>query len=231
MRINKIELRNLRNNKYFDFHTDFCDVVIAACPDTLKIAAQFEYYSAVFEKNSKVLIDNFDNIFTGCVQAIDRRRDVIFDGMTDVVRGTLRYFCPNVKEAAQRLEVVLGSYEYEQLTTRRSPKEQTVAIENLLEELSGSSANDVCTVHIGDWVQELATDNKTFEKLVNDCYEYDEKWQHTDIALRDARRRVDWAYHSIVERIGALVIIEGRDTYDAFIRRVNLMITRCIVSA
>ena len=232
MQINRIELRDLRNDKHLNFHTEFRDVISTACPKTpalsgaeaLKMAAQFEGYSATFDKNSALLIDDFDNIFTGCIQVIDRRRDAIFDGMAEAVRGALHHFCPNVSEAAKRLEVVLD--DYEQFAHRRSPKEQTVAINNLLEELGDSSNNDVRTVHIGDWVHELATNNKAFDKWVKECYDYDKKWQQTDIALRDARRQLDDAYNAIVRRINALVIMEGMEAYDAFIRQINLLISR-----
>ena len=227
MRINKIELRNLRNDKHFDFHTKFCDMVTALSgAEALKIATQFDAYSVIFEENSTLLMNNFDNIFTGSIQVIDRRREVIFDGMIDAVRGALHHFCPNVAEAAQRLEVVFDTYEWKPFITRRSPKEQTVMINNLLEELNGSSANDVCAVHINDWVHQLAADNKAFDKWVNNCYDYDEKWQQVDIALRDARLLVDNAYRAIVMRINALVVVEGWDTYGAFIRRVNSLITK-----
>jgi hypothetical protein len=107
---------------------------------------------------------------------------------------------------------------------RRPLNEQTSALYNLLQELNGAYAADIHTLNITKWVEELEANNRTFDELVKT--RYDEKAQRTDLVVREVRIDVDAAYRTIIERIEALVIVEGLENYEAFIRRLNVVITK-----
>jgi len=48
----------------------------------------------------------------------------------------------------------------------------------------------------------------------------------TDLVLKECRQAVDDVYHAIVDRINALVIIEGDAAYAEFIRHLNIVIDK-----
>ena len=44
--------------------------------------------------------------------------------------------------------------------------------------------------------------------------------------LKKARLHLDEAYYAIVERVNALVVVEGAADYEAFIRKLNISIAK-----
>ncbi|MDR2885305.1 MAG: hypothetical protein LBU95_00795, partial [Rikenellaceae bacterium] len=44
--------------------------------------------------------------------------------------------------------------------------------------------------------------------------------------LREARLEVDAAYYAVVDRVGALSVVEGGAVYEGFIARVNAVVER-----
>ena len=55
---------------------------------------------------------------------------------------------------------------------------------------------------------------------------YDETATRTDIVLKEARAKVDEAYRIIIERVNALMIIEGEADYADFVRRLNSIVDK-----
>jgi hypothetical protein len=55
---------------------------------------------------------------------------------------------------------------------------------------------------------------------------YEESAARTDLVLKDCRQKVDSIYHTMVERINALVVIEGSVAYADFIRNLNVVIDK-----
>jgi hypothetical protein len=222
MRINKIDFTRFRNDEHFQFHTEFQDLVVATGAETLKIATQFDTYQALKERVDEALKKIMRSAVTDQIQAADHRRDNTYRGLVYIVRA-YRNFRPDEAEAARKLEIVFNTYGWLNLV-QRPLNEQTSAIYNLLQELNGTYADDIHTINAGEWVKELEASNNTFEELVK--ARYDETAHRTDIVLREARLELDVAYRTIIERIEALVIVEGLENYDAFIRRLNVVITK-----
>jgi hypothetical protein len=59
---------------------------------------------------------------------------------------------------------------------------------------------------------------------------FDESSLKVDIVLRKARAQLDGAYYAIVERIHALVLIEGAADYEAFIKKLNPIISKYVTA-
>jgi hypothetical protein len=102
--------------------------------------------------------------------------------------------------------------------------EQTAAVTNMMQELNGRYAPDVAAVGAGGWAAQLETRNNALHALIKE--RFDEAAARTDIVLRAARLEVDKQYRIIVERMNALVIVEGPDAYASFIRRLNVIIAK-----
>jgi hypothetical protein len=102
--------------------------------------------------------------------------------------------------------------------------EETSAINNIIQELEGTYASDVGKVGLTNWVMELKKRNEEVSGLIEE--RFDESAGRSTVVLKEARAALDESYRGIVERLNALVIIEGEENYEPFIKRWNAVITQ-----
>ena len=223
MKITKIDLRTLRNDEHFQFHTEFRDLVMTTGLDALNIQTQFDVYRSLFEQEDEALKKIMKSAITEDIQEADRVRDNTFAGIVAANKAALLHFRSEVVTAARRLQIVFNTYGN---VARKPLNEQTSAVYNLLQELQDSYQNDVNTIGVfmADWVQELKQNNEAFAILVKD--RYDESAQRTDLILKEVRTQVDAAYRTITERIDAYMILEDSTPYEKIIRRWNTVVEK-----
>jgi hypothetical protein len=219
MKIDGFSISQTNNDEHFQFHTECKDLVNEFDPAVLKIKPQFDAYLKNYAKVDEALRKIFKSYITEEIQVADSKRDLTFRGMADTNKAALNYFKPDVVEAAKRIKIVLDTYGN---VGRKPLNEETSAIYNLLQELNGKYSKDVKTVGLQEWVSELEKNNSDFDRLVKSRYE--ETADRTDLVLRDVRKQLDIDYHTIIERINALMIVEGGDVLENFTRRLNVVI-------
>ena len=222
MKINKTYLYKLRNDAYFQFHTEFKELAEKLNPEALKIKPQFEAYLPRYEKVDLAFKKIVKSSITEQIQEADKARDNIWKGLVETNTTALRHFSNEVREAAKRLKIVFDTYGNIAI---KSLNEQTSATYNILQDLeSGKYAPDVAKAGLGEWVAELKRLNTAFAELMRE--RVDEGSVKVDIVLKKARTHLDEAYYSIVERVNALVVVEGVADYEAFIRKLNISIAK-----
>ena len=86
MKITKINLVYLRNDEYFQFHTEFKDLTVKHGAEALKIETQFADYLPLYEKVDEGIKKNVKSIFTAELQDADKARDDIWSGMFNAHR-------------------------------------------------------------------------------------------------------------------------------------------------
>jgi len=59
---------------------------------------------------------------------------------------------------------------------------------------------------------------------------FDESSLKVDIVLKKARIQLDEAYCAITERVNALMLIEGAEDYEAFIRKLDPIISKYVTA-
>lgn len=69
------------------------------------------------------------------------------------------------------------------------------------------------------WISELALRNKAFDDLKNNRYSAEAS--KTMLRMKDERQKVDVAYRALVERLNALIIVEGEVAYTDFVSELN----------
>ncbi|MDR3001568.1 MAG: DUF6261 family protein [Fibromonadaceae bacterium] len=221
MKISNLDLAKLRNDAHFQFHTEFKDIVAKNGADTLKIGQQFQSYLPLYDRVDIALKKINKSIFTEQIQEADKARDEIWNGIIDMNKAALKHFNSDTRDAAKKLKIVFDTYGN---IAKKPLNEQTSATYNILQELEGKYANDVVAVGIGQWVAELKARNNAFGDLMKE--RFDESALKTDIVLKEARMELDKVYRTIVERINALVIVEGAAAYEAFIKTLNIIIKK-----
>ena len=221
MKINGFRLANMRNDEHFQFYSDFIKLVNGIGAATLKIEAQFAAVMNLFDDEDAALKKIMKSAITPEIQKADKDRDTIFRGMTDAYKSALNHFNELKSGAAKRLKPVFDTYGNLAI---KPINEQSSGITNMLQEFTGKYAADCQTIGIDDWAAELAVANNAVIELMHG--RYDEGATRTDIVLKEARAKVDEAYRVIVERVNALLIIEGEALYADFVRRLNIIVDK-----
>jgi len=221
MKIDNIVTNRLRNDAYFQLQTETKNLIEEQTPQALKIVPLFEEYVPLYNKVDLAFKKIVRSPITEQIQEADRARDEIWKGLTDSNKPATRHFNPIIREAAKRIQIVLDTYGN---IARKSLNEQTSATYNILQELEGKYLSDVQTVGLWYWVAELKARNIAFSNLVRE--RVDESSLKVDIALKKARAQLDEKYYAIVERINALVVVEGAENYEPFIRKLNINIAK-----
>ena len=221
MKADKFDSTKLRNDEHFQFNTEFRDAVLRFGAEELKISVQFEPWLLLYAQEDEALKKITKSAITADIQEADRRRDQLFRGMVDTGNAALNHFRTEVQDAARRLKIVFDTYGN---LAKKPLNEQTSAVYNLLQDLNGAYAADAATAGIKEWADELQAANEAFDRLIKDRYE--ESALKTDLVLKQVRQQVDGQYRLIIERINALVTIEGAEAYTEFIRYLNTIIAR-----
>jgi hypothetical protein len=152
----------------------------------------------------------------------DYARDTILIGIKNAFGSLLRHFDVNVREATHRIKIVFDAYNKPRQIKDLPYDAETVAINNMLQELEGKYAADLQITGLADWMKELRARNDAFDQLVKSYTE--EQAGKPLLTPKDARRETDRIYTCIVDAINGLVILENEEEYAQFIIEMNTII-------
>ena len=222
MKINRVDFRSLRNNEHFQCQTEFKALVTEFDAGILKIEQLFENdylpaYAALDEAITKIL----KNSFTDERSDSDRQRDQTFRGTVDTLNAGLNHFDPEVQEAARKLKIVFDTFGN---VAQLPLNEETSAIYNLVQEITENHAASAAKLNLTLWLAKLKADNEAYEALVTGGYE--EEAAKTELRAKQTRTQIDKVVRRIIERLEALITIEGETNYAEFVRRLNLQLDR-----
>jgi len=221
MRISKIDTTHLRNNEYFPFHTEFRDLVAAGGAEALKIEVLFNAYMPFYEKVNEALKKIVKSEFTAKIHEADKARCEIWAGMTEINYASLKHFDPQIRAAAARLRELFNSCEN---AASKLSKGGTTVVCNLLQELQDKYDADMALVGLKQWAAELQIRNATLENLIKErCFEATYK---SNIVLKKARMELDVVYRAIVDRVNALMVVEGEAAYEQFAKKLNEIVEK-----
>jgi flagellar biosynthesis chaperone FliJ len=137
------------------------------------------------------------------------------------IESSRHHFDENKRAAAEHLNPLLSQYGN---LAAKPYNEETAGIYNFLQELRETYADDVQTLELREWLDELERNNQEFEQAVLERNR--ENSGKTDLDLMDIRRQTNRCYLDIVERLEALMLIEGDNNYSVFAKTLNTNIER-----
>ncbi len=220
MKIDDSNLSGLHNEEHYQFHAQFLNSVKAYGPEILKIEEPFNNsYIPGFQKEDESIKFVRKSPFTERLMAMDGERDRIATGLVLVIRANFYHPDPEVVKAAKRLKILTDVYGK---ISDKSYSKETAAITNLVQDLNGAYATDASMVCLENWVVGLDSCNQQFQGLENERYY--ELMERTDLRMEIVREEIDLIYYSIIERINALMVIEGEGAYARFAEEHNLHI-------
>jgi hypothetical protein len=218
MKILRIKLRLLRNEAHLQFTEMSFLPLLSNYPAIVNIvAAQMGDFQRNVYLESQLVDAEKSSEYTKKLAAADKRRDKAVSGMSRVIKAAISYFDPAVADAAARLELRLKAF---RTAIRNKPyEEESAAVRILLNDLVTTHASDVAALNIKGWVDELAAAEVEFDDLF--VKRNDEVTSRPKEKLRDVRKKVDTLYRKMISLIEAFGELNGYDTLDEFIDKLN----------
>jgi hypothetical protein len=220
-RIVRLDLYKLHNEAWFQFFTEFKDLVTRFNPEVLDVNELFIMFMVLYGKADIALEVIRKSSETAQMEEADRKRDHTFRGFIDATKSGLNHFDPIKQQAATKLLVLVDHYGN---IADKSLNEETATIHNFLQELTGAYAPQIAALGLADWVTELETKNNEFEDLVKQ--RNTEVSERTKFRMVEVRKETQDVYREIIDRIEALILINGDNAYSAFIDELNTYIKK-----
>jgi hypothetical protein len=220
-KIRRINLYGLRNEEWFNFFTEFKGFVEAVSAQGLKIDNLFATFLILYAMADEAIEKIRMSSITAEMPTWDKKRNNTFRGLVMAIESGRHHFDENKRAAAEHLNPVLSQYGN---LAAKPYNEETAGIYNFLQELRGNYANDIQTLELREWVDELERNNQEFEQAVLERNR--ENAGKTDLQLMDVRRQTNRCYLDIVERLEALMLIEEDANYAVFVKTLNTNIER-----
>lgn len=221
MKIANLNLNVQRNAGHYQYQTDFNNSIIKYSPQVLGIEEVYAAYLPHYEDEGIALVAITQSATTDEIDAADKERDFTFRGLADRVTNSLNHYSNEVREAARRAKVIFDAY------GNLAPKpddEESGLIKSLIADLRTKVGAELMLLGLVDWVDELERRNDAFVAL--QASRNSEEANRSELRMKKVRLEVDPAYRKIVERINALIIVNGEAPYAEFVKEVNARIGR-----
>ena len=219
-KIKAIRLGQSRNHAHFQFMMAVVALILETNPNRLGIKALFDVFQMFVNKEDDALKKIVKSEYTEKIKLADKERDRVYQCITTIVKALLKHFNDDAVKAAKRLQMVIEAYG--KRLTQLSLNEQTSAIYNILQEFNGKYAPDVELLRMTEMVVELERTNKAVDALITE--RNNETAARNPETMKEARADSDKSYLDIVNRISALVEVEGDENYAEFITKLNVII-------
>ena len=108
--------------------------------------------------------------------------------------------------------------------SRKSYDKETADISSLMTDLHSVHAADVSLLGLDGWVSELESANNSFIQLMQSRYSEDS--MKTQLHMKEVRTEINQSYLGIVEKINALIIVNGEEASSAYVNELNSRIQR-----
>jgi len=216
MKIKSLQLSFLRNKEHFQFHSGVKKSIQLLTASTLNIEGPFTIFLHLYNKENETLEELQKNNIPEDLVDADNNRDITLCGMLAVIKSATNHFRVEVRQSGSHLQSLFENYGSNTISTY---DDQTAATNKLVEELVGMYASDVATIGLSEWVSQLKIKNLTFDSLKKS--RYSDNTSLTQLAMKHTRTELDNAYLAIINRINALIELEGEDNYKQFVLEMN----------
>lgn len=221
VQITKFNLNILHNEEHFNFLTDFSELITAATPAALNIATEYAAFTPLLAEEASVMEIIRKNSYTESVIEADEARDLIFNFIKASVKNMTKSYDATIAAAAEKVLNIINNYK---AVSRFGLQEETGKIINLLDDLKQASVMALCTqIGIKAHITELENANNRFKTLMTD-----RRAEEAQKPLRSAGDLIDEIkapYNAIIDKINALVVVNGETDYKDFVTKANVLIS------
>lgn len=227
MKIIGIYLSRLRNNEYFQFLTEFIQLVNGAIISRASAANISEAINSLLNL-LKELMDKLDQALmylstselTIPVADADENRDMTYRGFVLYVQAFTHSLDEEKREAARRIQVLIDNYG----DFRKRPyNDQTAVMDNFFQDLQEMHSDHIATIGAEGFLNEMKDANDTFKGLMDERHE--ERVTQMKEEVRQLRSQIDDVYRQTCSMIESGNLISGGTMYTELIKRINERIT------
>jgi hypothetical protein len=217
----RIYLQRLKNETHVQFNENANAVFVKYNPQELGFPALYYLYKDAFDKETQALDFVRKSEITAKIAEQDSRRDQLYRGLVDTVKGEINHFDPAHVQAAERLYDVFKHYGN---IVQKTLDNETAAINDLIRELNlPGNAQAVQLLNLSTWLYRLSEENRLFAQYMTERYV--ETAEKTPLRMTTTRAETDQYYHAIVGQIENQ-ILAGTVINPAFINELNAVIER-----
>jgi hypothetical protein len=214
-----LELSKMRNETHTAFHGEVDHVFIKNNPDVLGFKPLYDHYHIALDHEKESLDFIRKSSLTIKIQEQDHKRDIVYRGFVDTVKGATNHYNPEHREAARILSDIFKHYGN---IARKPLNEETAAINDLIVELNKpASSHAISLLGLTDWLRKFQEENDLFATLMRE--RYIEISQQTSYRMEETRKETDKYYHAIVNHIENLYLSEIQVS-EIFIKEWNAII-------
>ena len=222
IKIRKLKVGNLRNDEHAQANRENIALLEKYGPEVLEIKSLYDGYVSHFEAECAAIGLIRKSDYTRKLIGKDNARDRNYKGLFLSVCAALYHPNPLIGDAARRLKILFDAYGN---ISRKPINEQTSATSGLVKRLrSDKHKDDAALLQLEIWIDEMHTLNKDFQQLM--AARDHEKTEKPAINLLSARKAVDKSYRAIVERINALIVVNGADRYLEYVKAANVTVNK-----
>lgn len=222
MEIQKIHSKDLRNEEHNSFQDGVVKLVEAADPVALGIDAEFVVYKTALSNEKEAIEYISKNSKSDLLTDLDTIRDRTFRGLALRVESDCYHYDATVSNAANKLQSeVFNKYGN---IAKDNFQEEISSVNNLIADLTGTYATEIGLLGIDGWINALQQDNTDFNEMY--YQRIDEESAKTQLRMKQVRIQVDAAYNVMVNRINALIIVNGEAHYKDFVLKLNELLNK-----
>ena len=221
MKCKRFRVEGLRNEEWFQFYTELKALVEQFGASALDIDALFQVFVSLYADADEALEIIRKSATTKQIEEADAVRDQMYRGFVDAIKSALNHFWVPKREAAERVQIVIDHYGN---IARKPYDDETASLFNFIQEMNGTYAADINTLGVKEWIDKMNSDNQTFQGLMDN--RYTEGAGKTYLRMKDVREKTDRCYRDMIERLDALMLINGDTQYAPFVNELNTRVER-----
>lgn len=214
--IEPIKLGIMSNGSHFLFITDTVGLATADAKVKTKVTAELTALQTALKAEDDALALSKANLLSKEIKAIDAERDKHYKALRKAITFFLNHPDAQLVKAAERLEQLLKDYN---INPAMQLDRETGLLLNLISDLETKSAADVTALALTPVVQAMKQANDKLREVTR-ARANDRAVQIVG-QLRQAQHASDEAYHTLVQKVNALAVVEGEADYADFISKMN----------
>ncbi|MDR1592839.1 MAG: DUF6261 family protein [Prevotellaceae bacterium] len=217
----RFRYESLRNEVHVEYNETVNGLLNRFDPKPLGFLSLYKVYNSAIDVERSALDIIRKSEYTAEIAAQDYVRDGIYRGLVDAVQSAKYHFNAFKRNAANRIDVVLKNGHN---IAAKTLDQETVAIDDLLRELTGNYTSEVNTLAIGDWLAQLRMENDLLKQLMRE--RHPKVAQRPTPQMKVVRAETDKALRTLLDMVEALVLVNGEANYEELIRELNAISER-----
>lgn len=221
MKIERISIGKMNKGAHWNYMETVVSCLDKFEPVKTKVQTEYSSLLTAMETEKTYFTVSKKSETTAEIEESDRLRDMHYSGFSGAVDyALLSSDATKVKYAQQLKQYIKDSG----VKTKDQRDKQTGRMTNFLTGLRAKFATEIAALNLEDIVASMERENEAVKAHTEDRAE--EYGSRVKGALRKARAVTDDAYRKLVEKVNALIVIEGGTDYEEFVKLLNAEIER-----